>query len=90
MQAKFEIEFTSHVPGMGYLVCGKSLDNNNFWINETTKLDGVPIRYGDIPRKLDENGKARLDCWCFVLANDADHKKFQVGQIAVLESERTE
>jgi hypothetical protein len=85
--AKFEVEDVLRYGGLGYRVLAKRLDETKFWLNNSTKLNGVPIRYGDIPRALDEHGDQRLDLWGFILLNESDRKKFQVGEIVDLESE---
>jgi hypothetical protein len=85
--AKFEIEDVSRLGGLGYLVLAKRLDETEFWLNNSTRLNGVPIRHGDIPRALDEHGDQRLDLWGFILLDEADRKKFKVGEIVDLESE---
>lgn len=87
LSAKFEIEAVSSVTGQGYLVMARRLDEVEFWINGSTRLDGAAVRHGDIPRALDQHGKPRLDLWGFFLTNDADSHRFQPGKRVELKSE---
>ncbi len=84
--AKFEVENVSLITGQGYLVFARRLNDVEFWINESTCLNGAKIKHADIPRALDAHGKPRLDVWGFFLASDADHQRFAVGQVVDLES----
>ena len=85
--AKFEIEAITQISNQGFLVMAKRRDESEFWINEHTTLNGVPISHGDIPRAIGEDGKQRLDIWGFYLRNEQDHDLFHVGQVVLLESE---
>lgn len=85
--AKFEVEDVSPITGQGYLVLARRLDDTDFWINESTQLDGAAIRHGDTPRALDEEGNQRMDLWGFLLANDEDSQRFNPGKVVELVSE---
>lgn len=67
MGAKFEVEDVSLITGRGYLVSARRLDDGEFWINDTARLDGAAIRHPDIPRAVDDQGRQRLDLWGFFL-----------------------
>ncbi len=84
--AKFEVEDITPIPGQGYLVLARRLDDVDFSIDEFTRLDSAAIRHADIPRALDEHGNQRMDLWGFFLANDVDSKRFHAGKVVELES----
>ena len=85
--AKFEVEDVLLITGQGYLVLARRLDEAEFWINESTQLDGAAIRHADIPRALDKEEMQRTDLWGFFLMNDEDAKRFHPGKVVGLESE---
>ena len=83
---RFEVESTVFITGRGYVVFAKRLDEREFRINNTTRLDGVAVLGGDIPRALDKNGKPRLNLWGFLVDTEDAGGQFTPGKIVELES----
>ena len=85
--AKFEVREISQIAGLGFLVLARRVNDAEFWINQSTRLDGAAVKHGDVPRALDDYGDQQLDLWGFFLANAKDAERFQVGKVVELWSE---
>ncbi|MCB1045548.1 MAG: hypothetical protein KDC35_21590 [Acidobacteria bacterium] len=86
--AQFQVEYVMRVQNVGVFVFAHRCDNEEFWINESAKLNGCSITHGDIPRAFDERGNPRLDIWAFLLKNEGDVRNFSVGDVVYLESSK--
>lgn len=80
---RFEIECILELQiGM---ILAKQLDAGNFTLLEGATLGGIPITPTlDMPRKLDSEGRVRLDVFAFRPCSKHDVNRFAVGDIVEL------
>lgn len=77
---EFEIEQIVEIKEQTY-VLAKRITSGNVVLSDKAKLDGVPIhKWTDIPRGINEHGDQWLDLYAFVLRDNKDSSKFNLGQ----------
>ncbi len=81
---KFEIEGVFQITGRGMFVFARSLNKKDFFVSEGFLLGGEPIRGGDIPRIVNDEGGCRTDIWGFWLTNPDSASRFTVGEVVEL------
>jgi hypothetical protein len=83
---EFEVEDTFSVAGRGVFVSARlATPECAFAISDGATLGGRPIdAWFDIPRRLDFEGRQRLDCYVFKLRRAEDRAAFEIGKHVTL------
>jgi len=81
---QFEVVEVTPVHGMGTIVFAKTESDEDFLIKPGLMLGSCEITDADIPRWLDENGRARTDIWAFTLKDPAEQSNFNIGDFVTL------
>lgn len=84
----FEIERVV-VTGPRTLVIAKHLGSEDFSLETSLKLGGVPVINPTMPRSLDKLGNPRYDLWIFTVSQTAKSFPLRSGQIVQLEIDRS-
>lgn len=79
MGTKFKILHKLRVNERTYIFGELLNKDSKFDVLEGAKLGEIPIEpYLDIPRKIDEKGRIRLDVFVFLLKNPSDENKIKL------------